>query len=557
MGAYPALAIKPPASPLDEFTKITQLKSLMQGQLIQGEQLKGEQLDNEKRKMTIDQAHAMQSAYAAALDTDPDTGAKSFNPAKVQQGLVNAGHGELIPDVMTHLTTLQKDTEQVNELRDKHFTSKLDALGTFAAGFKASGYSPEFAGTQAAVLAGAGYGKEAQQLMDHLNSVPIDQRATEWPKLAETILAQSPKQRELQAQETQAAARMKSAGKGPQESVEEQRKEGFDAIVQKVTGAGFPTIDPKKLPGSLSAALKKGAITQDEYNQAAGYMSTNPTPATNLTVRVEGQQNANDLAIGKLFEGKDVRVPDPASPAGKVMSYHDALKAGFTHEQMTALQAPESQKLREKSDSAWTTNNSITRYQTHINQYAPTLSEDDRRALQVLTDTNKVAHSFFQKEASGVLDTLFGEPLTGYSTKAMGGIMTKDQYDKMSPGAKHLLADYFNVVIQNFANMKQVLGSIGRNEIQLQAEIHTIPLPYLDKDSADPLFKDKMEDLAGRNQSIPSFGQKAPEPRPETKVTSPQKGKGVSLKVGDTFYQNGHTYIADEVDANGKPTKAH
>jgi hypothetical protein len=85
--------------------------------------------------------------------------------------------------------------------------------------------------------------------------------------------------------------------------------------------------------------------------------------------------------------------------------------------------------------------------------------------------------------------------------------MTKDQYDKLSPAGKKMLADYFNAIVQNFANMKQMMGSVGRNALQLQAEINTIPLPYLDPQSADAQFADKLEDLNIRNSRIPGYQQ--------------------------------------------------
>lgn len=168
-------------------------------------------------------------------------------------------------------------------------------------------------------------------------------------------------------------------------------------------------------------------------------------------------------------------------------------------------------KAGETADQANAAMSSFQRYHESFKTLAPQLTEDDRRALQVLTSHEQVAHGFLDKAASGVLDTLFGAPLTGYSEKAMGGIMTKDQYDKMSPAGKKMLADYFNAVIQNFGNMKQIMGSIGRNPMQLQAEINTIPLPYVDAQSAETMFNDKFEDMKIRNHNIPNFGQSSPQ----------------------------------------------
>ena len=123
--------------------------------------------------------------------------------------------------------------------------------------------------------------------------------------------------------------------------------------------------------------------------------------------------------------------------------------------------------------------------------------------MGVLTShQDKISEGILGAAQTGILDTMLGQPLTGCSQKLMGTAMTKDQFDKLSPAGKKMLADYFNAVIQNFGNMKQILGSIGRNPMQLQAEINTIPLPYLDAQTADTMFQDKLEDLRMRNPNL-------------------------------------------------------
>lgn len=204
--------------------------------------------------------------------------------------------------------------------------------------------------------------------------------------------------------------------------------------------------------------------------------------------------------------GRIVKSPEGALPGNTAQGHTMAEKAGQTADQANAAMG------------------SFTRYQESFKNLAPQLTEDDRRALQVLTSHEQVAQGFLAKSASGVLDTLFGVPLSGYSEKAMGGIMTKDQFDKMSPAGKKMLADYFNAVIQNFGNMKQILGSVGRNPMQLQAEINTIPLPYLDAQTAATMFADKFDDMKSRNRNIPGFGQQsAPPPQGDVIVVKPEE----------------------------------
>lgn len=199
---------------------------------------------------------------------------------------------------------------------------------------------------------------------------------------------------------------------------------------------------------------------------------------------------------------------------------------------VTAAQyGPEQTKLQQQGQTAQTTLNSFSRYQASFRNLRPQLTPQDVQALQVLTSHEQVARGFLDKAASGALDTLFGEPLTGYSEKAMGGIMTKDQYDKMSPAGKKMLTDYFNAVIQNFGQMKQMMGSVGRNPMQLQAELNTIPMPYIDPQAADMMFSDKFDDLSARNRNIPGFGQQQQSNlKDQVKNTAPE---GTRVRVGN------------------------
>jgi len=284
---------------------------------------------------------------------------------------------------------------------------------------------------------------------------------------------------------------------------QEQNKLGFQGVVAKLDAAGLPS-DPKSIDKSLDTALKQGKITPEEHAQARSYQAANPTPGTNLSVHIAGQDEANKNAIGKMFEGSDVlaHMPDGRRV---LMSYDDAKSQGIPPERLVKMSAKESQDARDKQASTGATFKSLDNYRTDFKNTAPKLTEDDRRALQVLTSHQQVSQGFLEKAAAGTLDTLFGEPLTGYSDKAMSGIMTKDQFDKLSPDGKKLVSDYFTAIIANFANMKNIMGSVGRNPMQLQAEINTIPMPYLDWQSANAQFENKRGDIRNRASSQPEI----------------------------------------------------
>jgi hypothetical protein len=218
-----------------------------------------------------------------------------------------------------------------------------------------------------------------QQLMDYYTSTPDPQlgRPLTPPEAQAKILQQ------------------KQDVKPDPAATQTQNKLGFQAVVAKVDGAGLST-DPKSFNKSLDSALQKGVITPQEHQLARGYQAANPTPATNLSVTVAGQQNANALSIDKLFEGKDVRVTLPDG-SQQVLPYSQAKAGGFQPGDMVALKPAETQKLRDQADTAAVTQNAFTRYQKSFHQYAPTLTFEDKKALGVLTShQSNIAQGFLR-----------------------------------------------------------------------------------------------------------------------------------------------------------------
>jgi hypothetical protein len=253
----------------------------------------------------------------------------------------------------------------------------------------------------------------------------------------------------------------------------EQNKSAVRAVIGKLDSAGLST-NPADLPKSLNVGLQKGIISRDEHMTVAGYLATNPTPSTNIQVHTtEGAQSAEQKQLGSYYM-------DPKNPGRIVRG--DQLS---DTERRSAMPVKDYEKAQASIQHTQTIMDS---YEDYRGAFDGKLTPNDTRALQVLTSSDKMDHDLITKATSGVLDALMGEPLTGYSTKAMGGIMTKDQYNALSPAGKKALVGYYNAIISNFADMKERLGSIGRNEIQLLAEIHTIPLPYMDRDTANEML---------------------------------------------------------------------
>lgn len=199
--------------PIETYSKVAQLKSLMLGQQQEQQQIQGAALENQQRQMQIDGAHAMQSAYAGAVKTDPVTNQPSFDMDAVTSSLAKQNRGDLIPAAQKSLVDLQEQMGRVQETKSKHLTEQADAMGNIAYAWKQSGFDPSILGSHMGVLGAAGYGKEAQGLMDAINKVPVDQRATMYPKLADQYINLSPKQRQVAAEELQAKAREDAANK--------------------------------------------------------------------------------------------------------------------------------------------------------------------------------------------------------------------------------------------------------------------------------------------------------------------------------------------------------
>lgn len=263
-------------------------------------------------------------------------------------------------------------------------------------------------------------------------------------------------------------------------------------------------------------------------------------------------KQAAETAYGKAYEAEKLKeiaagrtVINNANAEAKSESGYYAVNGRIVKgSDLTAEQRETAMPVKdvEKADQAiLNTNSALNAFDNYKRTLDKSnLTSDDIKALQVLTDPQKVAAGFLEKDTAGVLDALTGHPFTGYSTKAMNGIMTRDQYDKLSPDGQKALVGYFNSIIANFADMKQRLGSIGRNESMIQAEIHTIPLPYIQRDAADEAFNTKTSDIRSRNIYMHDMGE-----TPKTMAHPPDtEGVGaVKVKTGDTLREKGEKTV--------------
>jgi hypothetical protein len=283
-----------------------------------------------------------------------------------------------------------------------------------------------------------------------------------------------------------------------------QNKETFQHAIGVLRGEGLLGAGDVTNYAKIAQAIQTSKQLNDkEKNDAVGYLAANPTPGTNLTVHVAGNEQAQAAAINKQFEGKEVLAHLPDGRRVQ-MSYADAQAQNIPAERLIALSSKEAQENRDKAASVQTTFTGLDRYRTDFKNSAPQLTKTDRDALRVLASHNQSGQT--GSILSGLIDELpLAGPLSSYANKLLEGTMTSDQYKQLSPAGKKLVSDYFTSIIDNFANMKAVMGTVGRNPQMLQAEVNTIPLPFLDWDSAAIQFDNKRVSLQGRAGSMPEL----------------------------------------------------
>lgn len=309
-------------------------------------------------------------------------------------------------------------------------------------------------------------------------------------------------------------------------------KATFQSTLAKVGGTDI--LDPKKIPAALEQAHKSGKINDAEYDKANAFIAANGNTPAMMSIL---NQAKDDQKIAAGYRGKVLVFQNPDG-SRQGMTYEQAkaegrdLNGAMTYTPMAA------DKLRTAEKSYHNALQMFTAYESDMGK--ANLNTDDQRGLQILTShiDDAVSSDYVSKAASGFMDMLQGEPLTGYSKKAMGGVMTKDQYDKMSPAARALVADYFQAMLSHFQSIKDTQGSIPRNPEMIRTEMGAIPLPYLTKEEALPAFQKYFDRMHNMNVDAVRFGRA--EPKAEEKTATAE-----GPKVGDQQTHNGATYVFD------------
>jgi hypothetical protein len=222
--------------------------------------------------------------------------------------------------------------------------------------------------------------------------------------------------------------------------------------------------------------------------------------------KAEEAQRAADRAAAraanedKSLRGKDVIVH---SDEGEVlMSAHEAQQQGF--DDFSTLTSQKAQDLKDKRANADASMDALTNYEETFKKVRPHLSSADRDALKIITSGIDE-----QAKSGGLGEIIDNLPLAGPLSEYVNTLAKKSfkpaAYQSLSPEGKELANQYALAQISNFANMKQMLGSIGRNPMMIQAEMGTIPPPYMDPTTGANALELKRSDLRKRNESIPEI----------------------------------------------------
>jgi hypothetical protein len=325
--SLPALSIRPPEQQdlLGQAGKMMQLRSLMGEQQLQQQEIA-------KNQYAMGATKATNEAYRNAVTVGAD-GLPKFDVKGLTASLSNAGYGSQVPVILQHVQEFEKTHTELQEAQGKLKDQTADALGSVGMALKSAKYDPNFALTFLE-RAKADPNTPPQQ-MQGLQQMEeqIKQNPQLVKQIADNFIVQSPKQRQLAAEEEQAAARMKAAGKQP---------EGENPLGDKVAQLNqglqtrYQVLNPgKPLPPQFQ--LQPDA-TQKDFDRIDKLMSQTETASgtkaqqdTTNAIRQQtlamSQQTHADAQAAK--SSKPVLAFDKDNKA-HVLSMGDAQAAGYT-----------------------------------------------------------------------------------------------------------------------------------------------------------------------------------------------------------------------------------
>lgn len=226
----PALYLRPPQqqeSPLDQATRLVQLRSLLNAQPYQQQilqqQAQAGALENQQRQLQMQQQRALADLYSRGSSQNADAGASpaGASAAAAQPPAAtrpqHAGAFDMPSDdqilasggpvygmqILRNMKELQKTNIEMKKAMLEHQATMRDYLGSVAHRIQQSGYDPMVAGQLLDQTAGAipDLGPQIAQVRGQIQNPAMLRQ------IVDGIVAQSPEQRRVAAEEATAGAR--------------------------------------------------------------------------------------------------------------------------------------------------------------------------------------------------------------------------------------------------------------------------------------------------------------------------------------------------------------
>jgi hypothetical protein len=273
------------------------------------------------------------------------------------------------------------------------------------------------------------------------------------------------------------------------------------------------------------------APTLVEHKNPDGSITYEAAKAGTTVAAPEGKIGST-VAESNKFKGKTLYFDTPEGR--QAYTAEEAKAQGLDPTQGVIENEGQVAKDREKNSTYNVISKALSQYQQDMAK--ANITPADQQVLMSMTHEAENP-DYISKLISGVFDAAFGHPVTGYSEKLMKGTLDKNQYQDMSPAARQLVADYYTTMMAHFANMKASQGTIPRNPVIIQTEMHTIPQPYLSPDEAKPAFQNYLDQVGMRNSDNVKFTPKGEGNKTEEKKAEPPA-------VG--FIEDGHKFLGGD-----------
>lgn len=490
----PALDVRPPAAQpdlLSEYQHLEQLKNMpLQTQLLQQQVQEGQQ--------NMQARQALNQAFQGAVTKD-ENGQAKFDPDKLQQNLASGPAAYKTPEVMEGVTKFMTSKADLQQKMMTIQQTSSDMLGSAASAIKAANYDPTLAHSLLDTLPPSPQTNQLRQQIDNPQALK---------QMVDTAIQNSPKQRELAATETTAAARKQTAQADADKLAASQNPQSSlyapsPASVALGTAPGAQQIQQGE---ARQAAIKAGA---EEQARMPGEMA--------LAAQKQALSQGDPKAAGQLLVNGDATLAELKS-RGATPDF--IARTLFAARQLSGgkynAQAADAQFDVAKSPA----NTGFFGSAGSLVSKGGTLDQLEAAAKDIpqgqIPVFNSLADAMEKAKGSG--------PIAKYASLMVGA---SDDYSKVmggGTGSDSSRSQALNLIPANAspearaAAIQGIRGAVGS----------------------------QMESRIGGNPTLQRmYGSQLP-----------AKAAAAGIGVGSVITQNGHQYKVTAVDKNGKPTSA-